>query len=315
MMKTMKTTRTFTLKKVALAMMIAAGSLTSAYAVMTGNTGPIIGQAPVLSSPGKNTAHSVDFASSTPDGMLTGSTVTMTYKYKDEDGDLDDSIRTVQWYYVPNGGGVPVAIPSSGTEATAADGTTLGADAITIPDTALGATLKVVVTETSISGAPTQGRTITYDNIALNGKSVDPENPGIEEPTDGTPAPVGPDPSKPGIVEPGSEVKPGIYLSTDATYTTNLIGVPATKLKVGESYVFKLFGADGTTDLTSTVNYNWRLTGTSATTGKAAPAAGGIVTPISNVNFDVPVNSVAKDYTGTDDGAQGFSLAVDYNAK
>lgn len=311
----MKQTRTFTLKKVALAMMIAAGTLSSAYAVMTGNTGPIIGLAPVLSSPETKAAHSVDFSSNTPDGLVTGSVVTMTYSYKDSDGDLDDSIKTVQWFYVPgNGTGTPVAIPSSGTKATTADGTTMGSDVITIPDAALGGVLKVVVTETSISGDPIRGRTITYDNIALQGKSVDPANPEVEEPTDGTEAPVGPDENKPGIIEPGAEVKPGIYLSSDTAFANNLIGTPATKLNVGESYVFRLFGADGTTDLTSTVNYNWRIMGTSATTGTAAPA-GGFVTSTTDANYVIPTNADGKALTGSDDGVQGFSLAVDYNAK
>lgn len=313
-MKVMQT-RTFTLKKVVLAMMIAAGTISSAYAVMTGNTGPIAGFAPVLSSQATGSSHAVDFSTNTPDGLTTGSQVTMTYKYTDSDGDLDDSIRTITWYYVPAyGTGLPVAIASSGSKATTADGTTMGTDTITIPDQALGGVIKVVVTEMSISGDPIEGRTLTYDNIALPGKSVDPTNPGVEEPTDGTEGPDGPDPTKPGIIDPGAGITAGIFLNTDTGFTNNLIGQTSVKLGVGQSYVFRLMAADGTTDLTSSVNYNWRLTGTSATTTTVAPATG-IVTPINNAAYVVPANAAAKLYTMTDDGAQGFNLAVDYNAK
>ncbi|VFS47353.1 hypothetical protein [Budvicia aquatica] len=75
-MKTMKT-RTFTLKRVALAMMIAAGTMTSVYAAVTGSTGTIRGEVPVLSSPSTSSAHSVNFETNgaNPLAPTTGDTI------------------------------------------------------------------------------------------------------------------------------------------------------------------------------------------------------------------------------------------------
>lgn len=139
----------------------------------------------------------------------------------------------------------------------------------------------------------TSGQTITVADTSVgNGGSVTP----------------------PGPIIPGTNVVPGIYLSSDTAFANNLIG-NATKLDVGSSYVFKLWDdAAHTTDLTSSVSYNWRLVGTSATDNVTAPA-NGFVTSVTDANFTVPVNGAADGttLTGSVDGAQGFNLAVDYN--
>ncbi|WET15113.1 SinI family autotransporter-associated protein [Yersinia intermedia] len=301
-MKAIKT-RTFTLKKIALAMMIAAGTITSANAVMTGPTGTIRGDIPVLKS---NTGglHSVDFTASDPTNLKTGDTITMTYKYTDTDGDNDGSTTTVQWFYVPtNGTGTPVAITGAvNALATTTDGTGIGSSAIVIPDTALGAVIKAVITEQSLTGDLRTGHTITYNDVSKPGEF----GPGPDgEPggnTDGsTDVPTQP-------AEPGAGMIAKITLvGGDGT---NLIGTD-TKLKVGSTYKFQLFAADGVTELTDIVNYKWKLSGTSATTGTAAPAT--LFNP--DADFSVPTNTAAKVISGSDDGLQGFGLQVDYNAK
>ncbi|WP_419236023.1 SinI family autotransporter-associated protein [Serratia fonticola] len=301
-MKAMKT-RTFTLKKIALAMMITAGTITSAYAVMTGSTGTIRGEIPVLKS-NAGGVHSVDFTTSDPTNLKTGDTITMTYKYTDTDGDTDDSTTTVQWFYVPaNGTGTPVAITGVvNALATTTDGTGIGSSAIIVPDAALGGVIKAVITEQSLTGDLRTGHTITYNDVAKPGEfgpGPDGETGGSTD--GGTDVPVQP-------VEPGDGVIAKITLvGGDGT---NLIG-SATKLKVGATYKFQLFAADGTTELTDTVNYKWKLSGTSATTNTAAPAT--LFNP--DADFAVPTNTAGKVISGSDDGVQGFGLQVDYNAK
>ncbi len=302
-MKTMKT-RAFTLKKVALAMMIAVGTMSSVYAAVTGSTDTIRGEIPLLKSAGGG-AHSVDFTASDTVSLKTGDTITMTYKYSDTDGDTDDSTTTVQWYYVPgNGAGTPVAITGvSNTLASGTDGSGSGTSAIVVPDGAVGAKIKAIITEQSLTGDLRTGHTITYNDIGTTGTfGTGPEGePGGN--TDGsTDVPVGP-------VAPGTGLIPKIILAGDAT-NTNLIG-SGTKLKVGSTYQFKLFASDGTTDLTDTVNYKWKLTGTSATTNTAAPAT--LFNP--DANFSVPTNTAGKVISGSDDGVQGFGLSVDYIPK
>lgn len=303
-MKVMKQ-RTFTLKKIALAMMIVAGTLTSAYAVMTGTTGTIRGEIPVLTANGGG-AHSVDFATSDPSNLKTGDTVTMTYKYTDTDGDIDNSTTTVKWYYVPaNGAGTEVEITSNVTNTlagTATDGSGVGTSVMVIPDAALGGIIKAVITEKSLTGDLNEGYAITYNDVAKPGAFVPGPGGGTGGVTDGgTDVPVQP-------VAPGTGVIAKITLvGGDGT---NLIGT-ATKLNVGSAYKFTLFAADGTTELTSTVNYKWKLTGTSATTATPAPAT--LFNP--DADFAVPTNTVGKVISGSDDGVQGFGLSVDYNAK
>lgn len=304
-------TRTFTLKKVALALMIAAGTLSSAYAVVTGSTGTIRGVIPVLSSPATSGAHSVDFVASDPVSLKTGDTIAMNYKYTDNDGDTDDSIVMVHWYYVPNatvGGGAytpgtPVEITTGISNVLAPNATGgVGGSTVTVPAVALGSKIKAVITEQSLTGDLRTGHVITYDDVSQVGSfGTGPEGePGGS--TDGnTNVPSTP-------VAPGTGVEARIVLvGGDGT---NLIGT-TTKLKVGSTYQFKLFTDDGVTDLTSTVNYTWKLTGTSATAHTAAPATG--FNP--DANFVVPANAAAQTIVVSPDGVQGFGLAIDYNAR
>ncbi len=299
----MRNSKRFTLKKLVLALALAGYTMSSAYAVLTPGTGTIQGEAPVLSAPSNSAQHAVDFSGTyaVAGALSSGDTIVMTYDYADSDGDGDDSSANtrVTWHYTPAGGGADVAIASTGVNATAG---TPGTSTITLPAAAIGATvIKATIQEYSASGDPIAGQTITIADTSL---STAPGGGG-----------GGGTPSNPGPVLPGTGVTPGIYASTDGTFTTNLIGT-ATNLKVGDTYVFKLWdsAAVGTTDLTSTVpNYNWRLVGQSATDSITAPGTG-FVTSVTGGNFTIPVNSAADGtpLTGSADGAQGFQLAVDY---
>lgn len=289
----MQNKRVFTLKKLVLALALAGYTMGSAYAVLTPNTGTIQGAAPVLTAPSSSTAHAVDLTSNAAGTTLaTGDTITLTYKYDDTDGDGDASTTHVDWYYVTGGGDVPIAAENVVNTPATAPGSN-GTSVMTIPGAALGATaIKVVIQEYSESGAPISGQIITVADTGSN--------------SDGTSTPPGP-------VAPGGGVTPGIYLSTDTAFASNLIG-SSVNLEVGKTYVFKLWDSAGvgTTDLTGSVStYNWRLTGASATGDVTAPTEG-IATGVADGNFTVPVNSAAT-YSGSVDGVQGFSLAVDYN--
>lgn len=284
----MHSKKTFTLKKLVLALAIAGYTMSSAYAVLTGSTGSIQGRVPVLNAPSTpNIEHSVDLSSNLAGTTLaTGDTITLTYDYTDLDGDADNSTAHVQWYYV--NGGVDTAIAATNVLNTSATSQASGTSVLTIPGVAIGAeAIKVVIQEYSLTGDPIAGQTITVDDASPSGPIV-----------------------------PGGGVTPGIYLSTDLAFANNLIGT-STPLTVGQSYVFKLWDDTGvgTVDLTSSVTYNWRLVGTSATDNITAPANGFVTSVNGPNNFTVPVNSAAdgKPLTGSDDGAQGFNLAVDYN--
>lgn len=291
-------TPAFTLKKLVLALAIAGYTMSSAYAVLTNPTGSIQGTAPVLSAPSNSgTPHTVDFTTSAQGPTLaTGDTITLTYNYHDADGDQDNSASTThtQWYYVTPSGDVAIAASNiiNTLATTSSDGT--GTSVLTIPAAAIGASaIKVVINEYSASGAPISGQEILVADTNVGG---------------------GGSTTPPGPIAPGTNVVPGIYLSTDAAFANNLIG-SANNLDVGQTYVFKLWdGVAQTTDLTGSVSYNWRLMGTSATDGKAAPDTG-FVTSVTDANFTVPANSAADGtaLTGSTDGAQGFNLAVDYN--
>ncbi|CQJ05547.1 SinI family autotransporter-associated protein [Yersinia frederiksenii] len=298
--------RNFTLKKIALALMIAVGTVTAAHAALTGSTGTVQGEAPTLKAASNNAAHAVSFSASDPAALKTGDTITMTYKYTDTDGDTDDSTTTVQWYYVPgNGTGTPVAISGPvNTLASGSDGTGMGSSSIVIPDAAVGARIKAAITEKSLTGDPREGFTITYNDVSKIGTYEGGPDDKPATPTD----PTNPDvPDLP--VAPGSGLV-AMILEVGGDGTSNLIG-SETKLKVGNTYQFKLFASDGVTDLTDTVNYQWKLTGTSATTGTAAPTS--LFNP--DANFLVPTNTAGKVISGSDDGVQGYGLQVDYNPK
>lgn len=288
----------FTLKKLVLALALTGYAMGSAYAVLTPGTGTIIGTAPVLRTANASaTDHSVDFSSTlaTAGKLSTGDTITMSYIYTDAEGDGDASTAHVRWYFVKGAAETEITTNITNTAAPSIGGT--GKSALIIPAAAIGAdAIKVTITEYSASGDPIQGTQIVVPDTSDNdtgGETEVPEGPII----------------------PGGNVVPGIYLSADTTFTNNLIGNTGIKLDVGKTYVFKLWDSPArTTDLTSTVTYNWRLLGTSATDGKSAPA-GGFVTNVRGANFTVPKNDEAngKPLTGSNDGAQGFQLAVDYN--
>ena len=294
----MKKNNTFTLKKLVLALALAGYTMSSAYAVMTSPTGTIQGTAPVLSAPSNSAENAVDFShtAQTTGVMTSGDTITMTYLYGDTDGDADNSTAHVTWYYTQ--AGVDTAIVGGITNTPAATIGGTGTSVLTVPAAAIGATaIRVEVIEYSASGDPISGTTINIADVSNGGGGTGPFPPA-------------------GPVVPGSNVVPGIYLSTDTAFANNLIGALGTKLNVGDTYVFKLWdsAAVGTTDLTSTVpNYNWRLVGTSATDSVTAPSTG-FVTSVSGGNFTIPVNTAADGtpLTGSADGAQGFRLAVDY---
>ncbi|PHI28993.1 SinI family autotransporter-associated protein [Budvicia aquatica] len=287
----MKKSNTFTLKKLVLALALAGYTMSSAYAVMTAPTGTIQGTAPVLSAPLNSAQHAVDLSSNAVGATLaTGDTVTVTYKYSDAEGDEDDSTTYVTWYEVR--GGVDTQI-STGVVNTAAAIGGNGTSVLTIPASAAYASaIKVVIQEYSASGDPIFGQILTVGDTGVTG----PNNPTV---------------TPPGPVAPGSNVTPGIYASTDSGFGTNLLD-PAnsgTPLNVGDTYVFKLWdsAAVGTTDLTP-VSYNWHLLGTSATDGVNAPAAS-----IQGAgSYTIPANVAGTALTGSADGVQGFSLAVDY---
>ncbi|AHM74484.1 SinI family autotransporter-associated protein [Yersinia hibernica] len=300
----MKKNNTFTLKKLVLALALAGYTMSSAYAVLTQPTGTIQGTAPILSAVSNNAQHAVDFSGTyaVAGSLSSGDTIVMEYGYADSDGDGDDSSDNtrVTWAYTPAGGGADVAIASTGVNATSG---TPGTSTIILPAGAVGATvIKATIQEYSASGDPIFGQTITIADTSLT-----------TAPGGGGGGGTGVTP--PGPVLPGSNVTPGIYLSTDAAFANNLIGT-ATNLNVGDTYVFKLWdsAAVGTTDLTSTVpNYNWRLVGQSATDSVTAPGTG-FITSVTGGNFTIPVNTAADGtpLTGSADGAQGFNLAVAY---
>ncbi|WP_449543954.1 SinI family autotransporter-associated protein [Lelliottia nimipressuralis] len=285
----------FKLKKLALALVVTGFTMSSSYAVLTGATGTIQGTAPVLSAPSNDVEQAVDLISNSEGNRLaSGDTITLKYKYTDAEGDKDASTAHVKWYYVKDGteteittGIVNVNAPSVGEN---------GTSTLTIPAVAIGAErIMVTIQEYAASGIPINGKTIVIDdtNEGVGGGSVTP----------------------PGPVVPGGNVTPGIYLSSDTAFASNLIGTE-NALDVGKTYVFKLWDSNavGTTDLTQSVTYNWRLIGTSASDGVKAPD-GGFKTSVTGSDFTVPTNDQPDGtaLTKSDDGAQGFNLAVDYN--
>ncbi|HCT3926916.1 TPA: ornithine carbamoyltransferase [Citrobacter koseri] len=282
----------FTLKKLVLAMALVGCTMNSTWAILTGQTGTVQGAAPVLSAPSNNGLNAVDLSSnSAGDQLSSGDVLTLTYDYNDTDGDADASSAHVMWYYVINSSETAITAVVN----TPATSTTSGTSVMTIPPAAIGADrIKVVIQAYSASGDPISGQTLTIADTGVSG----PSNP--------TTTPPGP-------VAPGTDVTPAIYHIADIG-GTNLIG-QTTRLNVGETYVFRLTDAGGN-DLTGNVSYNWRLVGTSATDSISAPATG-FVTSVTNGNFTVPVNSHADGtpLTGSADGAQGFSLAVDYDVQ
>ncbi|WP_449556093.1 SinI family autotransporter-associated protein [Huaxiibacter chinensis] len=278
----------FRVKKLVLALTLASCTIGSAWAVLTPSTGTIQGTPPVVSST-NGTQYAVDLSTSaTGSSLATGDTVTVSYIYHDAEGDMDLSVAHINWFYVKDGTETDITASASFMSASSIGGT--GSSTLTIPAAAVGSVIKVVVREVSQTGDPREGQPITIEDVSNNTSGGESTIP-------------------PGVIIPGGNMTPGIYHIDDASFSTNLIGA-ATNLKVGETYVFRVTDQGGN-DLTSSVRYNWRLTGTSATVNTTAPA-GGFDTGITDANYTVPVNSDVVGITGSADGAQGFSLAVDY---
>lgn len=288
-------TPAFKLKKLALALVLTGFTMSSSYAVLTGTTGTIQGTAPFLSAPSNDAKQAVDLTSNSEGNQLvSGDTITLSYKYTDAEGDKDASTAHVKWYYVK--GETETEITAGIVNAAASSDGEQGTSTLTIPAAAIGAEkIKVTIQEYAASGVPLNGQTIVIDDTSegVNGGHVTP----------------------PGPVAPGGDVTPGIYLSSDTAFANNLIGTE-NALDVGKTYVFKLWDSNavGTADLTQSVTYNWRLIGTSATDGITAPG-GGFKTSVTGSDFTVPANDQPDGtaLTKSQDGAQGFSLAVDYN--
>lgn len=298
----MKKQNLFTLKRIVLALALAGYTMSSAYAVLTSGTGTIQGAAPVLSAPSNSANNAVDFEhnAQTAGFISSGDTITLKYNYDDTDGDQDDSLSHVEWYYTRNGTQVLIAATNVvNTPATTIGG--LGTSVVTIPAVAIGASeISVKIKEYSKTGDPIEGQEIVVTDVHNGGGGTGPFPPS-------------------GPVIAGDNVTPGIYASTDTSFSTNLLASAnsGVKLNVGDTYVFKLWDNNGvgTIDLTDTVpNYNWRLLGTSATDSVTAPADG-FDTGVTGANYTIPVNSGANGgtaITGSQDGVQGFQLAVDY---
>ncbi|WP_339057489.1 hypothetical protein [Candidatus Regiella endosymbiont of Tuberolachnus salignus] len=274
--------RFFILKKIILLLVLIHYGTNGAYAIRTQPTSIIQGHAPKLNK--------IDFLFSGSGTKFTiGEKIQLEYSYQDEDGDADDSANHIEWYAITSTG--EKQLPATDiTNTSAPDNSATGKSTLTIPTSALGATgFKVKIIPTSLTGIPHIGEIITIDDITAN--------------PHGTPisvtGPVGFGDKLP------SHIVPGIYASTDTGFTTNLIGNSAS-LQVNNKYIFKLF--DNGQDITDRVNYTWYLEGKSATDGKS----GAFNTGVKNTDYTVPANITATLITGSIDGAQGFSLAVDY---
>lgn len=290
----------FTLKKTALALALIGYSMGGAYAIMTTPTSTIKGTVPTLLN--GTGIEGVDFSLQQQDqsALTTGDQISLEYIYSDIDGDLDAS--TVQWYAVTPKSTIPLDTALiTNTLASGASGTT-GRSVLKIPLSAAGATtFKVEITAISATGDPKTGNKLTIEDITTNKQA----HPVVI----------------PGPVKIASRsVLAGIYDSTDTNFDTNLIG-HATNPQVDKTYVFKLWADENadqvpddkspTGDLTALTSYTWVLTGTSA----SGDATGDKRTTTADGNFLVPDNTAAERITNSKDGAQGFSLAVDYNYK
>ncbi|HFV9295651.1 TPA: hypothetical protein ACIAIE_005576 [Serratia fonticola] len=170
----MRRTKTFTLKKLLLALAIAGYTMSSAYAVLTAPTGTIQGSAPVLRAPSNSAPQAVDLISSSTAPMTTGDVITLTYDYSDADGDADASTAHVSWYYVNETTETPITTGIVNTPATSG---TSGTSAMIIPAAAMEAhRIKVVIQEYSATGDPLSGNVITVEDTSVGGGgTVTPE--------------------------------------------------------------------------------------------------------------------------------------------
>lgn len=109
----------------------------------------------------------------------------------------------MNWYYTK--GGVDTQIATTNiTNSPAKTNDGKGRSVLIIPATAIGAdAIKVVIQEFSASGDPISGQTISVADTSTGGGGTT---------------------TRPGPIAPGSNVTPGIYLSTDTLFTNNLLG-------------------------------------------------------------------------------------------
>jgi hypothetical protein len=293
----------FTLKKPALALAIAVGSIGQVWAASTPTTASVQGSAPVLSAPSNSALQAVDLSSSSTDPLATGDVITLTYNYSDTDGDADASTAHVSWYYVNGTTETPITTGIVNTPATSG---TSGSSAMTIPAAAIGANrIKVVIQEYSATGDPISGNIITVDDISVGGG--------------GTTTPPGP-------IAPGTDIVGGIFLQSDnpaaGSGATDYARASAHP-QVGATYVFRAWDDSngngvwdaGEANLTATLgSIQWQLDGanTAASGDSSAVTLSNHTIPGATTDtYTVPVNSVSS--SGATPGDQGFSLKVNFN--
>ncbi len=162
----------FTLKKPALALAIAVGSIGQVWAASTPTTASVQGSAPVLSAPSNSALQAVDLSSSSTDPLATGDVITLTYNYSDTDGDADVSTAHVSWYYVNGTTETPITTGIVNTPATSG---TSGSSAMTIPAAAIGANrIKVVIQEYSATGTLSAATSLRSTISVLAGEAPPP---------------------------------------------------------------------------------------------------------------------------------------------
>ncbi|CNI15818.1 intimin-like protein SinH [Yersinia intermedia] len=296
------------LNAVALALMLVGSTLSPVWAGSTPTTTATQGSAPSLSA-SNNLPHTVDFSGTfaSQSALSTGDTVVMTYHYTDAEGDVDDSLSTVVWYYTLNGTDVPI---TAMTNVAAIDGAP-GTSTITIPASALGASaIKVEIWEQSQTGLPLRGQQsiLVLDTSGATGAGGG-----------GTLTPPGP-------VVSGVGISGGIFLASDTPgagsgaidYARSTTVHPT----VGATYVFRAWDDSnsngvwdaGEADLTATVSHiQWQLDGSNAAAaGSSSPAvlSGRAISGATTHSYTVPVNSVSS--SGAIPGDQGFSLKVTF---
>ncbi|MCW8114066.1 SinI family autotransporter-associated protein [Yersinia intermedia] len=300
------------LNAVALALLLAGSMLSPVWAGSTPTTTATWGSAPSLSA-SNSQPHTVDFGGIfvTPASLSTGDTVVMTYHYIDAEGDVDDSLSTVAWYYTLNGTDVPI---TAMTNVAAIDGAP-GTSTITIPAGALGASaIKVEIWEQAKTGIPLRGQQSIL--VLDTSKGTGAGGGG------GTATPPGP------IVLGNSTdgIAGGIFLASDNPHAgsgaTDYSRTTGKNPKVGETYLFRAWQDTngngvwdaGEQEVTAQLRtITWKLDGTNT-------AAAGGSTPVTLSNhsipgattdrYIVPVNTASS--SGAPTGDQGFGLKVGF---
>lgn len=284
---------------------------TPVWAGSTPTTSPVWGSAPVLSAISNGQPHTVDFSGTfaIPGVLSTGDTIVMTYHYTNAEGDADDSLSTVAWYYTRNGVDVPI---TTMTNVAADNNGSPGTSTIVLPAGALGASaIKVEFWEQSKTGIPLRG---PQSILVLDTSRMGAGGGG------GTVTPPGP-------VISGTGISGGIFLASDnpaagsgaIDYSRSTTAHP----KVGETYVFRAWDDAnsngvwdaGEADLTATVSHmQWQLDGSNTTAaGESTPVtlSGHAIAGATTDTYTVPVNSASS--SGAIPGDQGFSLKVEFN--